>query len=102
MNLRAKEVGSAKIIEGYFIVFNQPALLYDNVYEEIDPQAVNNLGNVRALYSGNTGQVLGTVANGTLKLKKDSYGLKGTITINPKDSEAVSIYERVKSGAVNG
>ena len=40
--------------------------------------------------------VLGRNTSGTLELKEDSHGLWGKIRINPKDTDAMNLYERVK------
>lgn len=92
-----------KIVEGYFAVFNSTTELGLGLYEEIAPEAFNNtLGNeVKALYNHDTGFVLGNNKIGTLELKIDSHGLWGRIKINPNDSQAKDIYERVKRGDVN-
>lgn len=90
-------------IEGYFIVFNQPTELWLGAYEEIAPTALNNTlsNDIRALINHDTRLVLGRNKSGTLELKVDSRGLWGRIRINPNDSEAVNVYERVKRGDVS-
>ncbi|WP_026886714.1 HK97 family phage prohead protease [Clostridium beijerinckii] len=90
-------------IEGYFIVFNQPTELWLGAYEEIAPTALNNTlsNDIRALINHDTRLVLGRNKSGTLELKVDSRGLWGRIKINPNDSEAVNVYERVKRGDVS-
>ncbi|NMF06537.1 HK97 family phage prohead protease [Clostridium beijerinckii] len=90
-------------IEGYFIVFNQPTELWLGAYEEIAPTALNNTlsNDIRALINHDTRLVLGRNKSGTLGLKVDSRGLWGRIRINPNDSEAVNVYERVKRGDVS-
>ena len=45
--------------------------------------------------------MLGRNKAGTLELREDSHGLWGRIAINPNDSEAVNLYERVKRGDVD-
>ena len=56
---------------------------------------------IRALTNHETTLVLGRTTNGTLTLSVDEHGLRGRIKINPKDSDAVNLYERVKRGDVN-
>lgn len=99
---QVREEGSQKFIEGYFIVFNQPTELWKGFYEEISPDAVHDMADVRALYNHNHDLVLGSTLNGTLRLVKDDYGVKGVIEINEKDSEAVNAYERIKRGDIKG
>ncbi len=91
------------IIEGYFAVFNRQTELWKDAFEEIAPEAFNNtLGNdIRALRNYEVTYVLGRNKAGTLELKADSHGLWGRIKINPNDSDAVNLYERVKRGDVD-
>ena len=44
---------------------------------------------------------LGEQKQETLELKTDSRGLWGKIKINPNDTDAVNLYERVKRGDVD-
>ncbi len=90
-------------IEGYFAVFNRETELWPGAYEEIAPGVFNEtLGNdIRALINHDTTLVLGRNKAGTLELKADSYGLWGRIKINPNDTDAVNLYERVKRGDVD-
>lgn len=102
LKTRAEQEGEM-IIEGYFAVFNKQTELWKGAYEEIDALAFNEtLGNdIRALINHDTSLVLGRNKNGTLQLKVDSHGLWGSIRINPKDLDAVNLYERVKRGDVD-
>ena len=60
------------------------------------------MGNdIRALTNHDTTLVLGRTKANTLELKPDSHGLWGRIRVNPKDSDAVNTYERVKRGDVD-
>jgi len=85
-------------IEGYFAVFGRETELWPGAYEEIAPGAFDNTlsNDIRALINHDTTLVLGRTKAGTLELKTDSYGLWGRVKINPKDSDAVNLYERVK------
>ncbi len=95
--------GEEMVIEGYFAVFNRATELWPGAYEELSPEAFNEtLGNdIRGLINHDTTLVLGRNKSGTLELKADSHGLWGKIRINPNDSDAVNIYERVKRGDVD-
>ncbi|MDB2158341.1 MULTISPECIES: HK97 family phage prohead protease [Clostridium] len=91
------------VIEGYFVVFNSQTELWQGAYEEIAPQALDNTlsNDIRALINHDTRLVLGRNKSGTLDLKVDSRGLWGSIKINPNDTDAVNLYERVKRGDVD-
>jgi len=89
-------------IEGYFVVFNQVTELWPGAFEEIAPQALDKTlsNDIRALINHDTTLVLGRNKSGTLELKTDSRGLWGRVKVNPKDTDAVNLYERVKRGDV--
>ncbi len=95
--------GADKIIEGYFAVFNTETELWPGAYEELAPEAFSEtMGNdVRALVNHDTTLVLGRSKPRTLELKVDQRGLWGSIRINPADSDAMNLYERVKRGDVD-
>lgn len=91
------------IISGYFSVFNTIYEIGPGMTESVAPGAFRNSmqNDVRALTNHDTTLVLGRTTAGTLKLLEDAVGLYGEITINPKDSDAVNTYERVKRGDVS-
>lgn len=91
------------VIEGYFSVFGRETELWPGAFEEIAPGAfANTLSNdIRALINHETRLVLGRNKSGTLELREDSYGLWGRIKINPNDTDAMNLYERVKRGDVD-
>ena len=101
--LKTRDEGENMIIEGYFVVFNSQTELWPGAYEEIAPQALDNTlsNDIRALINHDTTLVLARNKAGTLELKKDSRGLWGGIKINPNDTDAVNLYERVKRGDVD-
>lgn len=103
LKTRAEQDSQEMYIEGYFAVFSKPTELWKGAFEEIDPGACNDtLGNdIRALINHDTTLVLGRNKSGTLDLKVDSHGLWGRVKINPNDSDAVNLYERVKRGDVD-
>lgn len=92
-----------KVIEGYFAVYNSQTELFPGAFEEIAPGAFDSTisNDVRALINHDTAFVLGRNKSGTLELKTDARGLWGRIKINPFDSDAVNLYERVKRGDVD-
>lgn len=91
------------IIEGYFVRFDDVFNISPQMSESIDRHAFDKtLGNdIRALADHDTGKVLGRTSNGTLQLKLDDLGLWGSVSINPKDTEAMNYYERVKRGDIS-
>lgn len=91
------------IIEGYFAVFDSVYQIWDDMSESIAPGAFSSSlsGDVRALINHDSTLVLGRTSAHTLELKEDSRGLWGRIVVNPKDSDAVNAYERVKRGDVS-
>lgn len=99
---RAVEEEEKKVIEGYFIVFNERTELWEGFYEEILPEAISDMKDVRALYNHNNDLVLGSTLNDTLKLTKDERGLKGSIEINENDQEALNAYWRIQRGDIQG
>lgn len=93
-----REDGGELYIEGYFAVFNSNYDLWQGASESIAPGAFTDTlgGDIRALIDHETRLVLGRNKAGTLELKEDSRGLWGKIRINPNDSDAMNLYERVK------
>ena len=103
LKTRAEPDAQDMYIEGYFAVFGRETELWPGAYEEIAPGAFDETLNndIRALINHDTTLVLGRNKAGTLELKADSYGLWGRIKINPNDTDAVNLYERVKRGDVD-
>jgi len=100
---KTREDGEEMVIEGYFAVFNSNYEMWEGASESIAEGAFDSsLSNdIRGLTNHDTTLVLGRTKAHTLELKSDSHGLWGRITINPKDSDAVNTYERVKRGDVD-
>lgn len=90
-------------IEGYFAVFNSIYEIAPGMTESVAPGAFSNsLSNdIRALTNHDTTLVLGRTKAHTLELREDEHGLWGKISINPKDADAMNLYERVKRGDVD-
>lgn len=103
LKARGEPEGPDMYIEGYFAVFNKETELWPGAYEEVAPEAFNSTlsNDIRALINHDTTLVLGRNKSGTLELKADSYGLHGSVKINPEDSDAVNVYQRVKRGDVD-
>mgnify|MGYP001180900567 CR=1 FL=1 len=101
--LKTRAEGSDLTIEGYFAVFNRETELWPGAYEEIAPGSFDNTlsNDIRALINHETRLVLGRTKAGTLELRADNYGLWGRVKINPNDTDAMNLYERVKRGDVD-
>ena len=98
-----REENNERIIEGYFAVFNSNYDIAPGMSESVAPGAFRNTlaGDIRALVNHDTTLVLGRTTARTLELSEDERGLWGRIRINPNDSDAVNLYERVKRGDVS-
>lgn len=100
---KTREDSGEMVIEGYFAVFNSNYEMWEGASESIAEGAFDSSlsGDIRALTNHDTTLVLGRTKANTVELKSDSHGLWGRIRINPKDSDAVNTYERVKRGDVD-
>lgn len=101
--LKTRADEEAKIIEGYFAVFDKETELWPGAYEEIAPGAFDSSlkRDVRALLNHNDDIVLGRTKSGTLSLRTDDTGLWGTIKVNEDDTDAMNLYARVQRGDVD-
>ena len=90
-------------IEGYFAVFNSNYDLGLGMSESIAPHAFDDTisDDVRALINHDTTLVLGRTSAHTLELRQDEHGLWGHIDINPNDTDAMNLYNRVQRGDVD-
>lgn len=100
---QTREDGNDLYIEGYFAVFNSNYDMGYGMSESIAPGAFSNTltGDIRALINHDTTLVLGRTKAHTLELHQDERGLWGKITVNPKDSDSMNLYQRVKRGDVD-
>lgn len=98
-----REENGAPVIEGYFAVFNSNYDICSGFSESIAPGAFSKTlsGDIRALINHDSTLVLGRTSAHTLELREDSHGLWGRILINPNDSDAMNLYERVKRGDIS-
>ena len=99
---RAEDNGDL-YISGYFAVFNSIYEICPGATESIEPTAFDGAlqDDIRALINHDSTLVLGRTKAGTLALRVDEKGLWGEIKINPKDQDAMNLYERVKRGDVD-
>lgn len=98
-----REENGTPTIEGYFAVFNSIYEIAPGMTESVAQGAFSDTlsGDIRALTNHDTTLVLGRTKAHTLELKQDEHGLWGKISINPKDADAMNLYERVKRGDVD-
>lgn len=98
-----REDNGTPVIEGYFAVFNSIYEIVPGMTESVAPGAFSSSisGDIRALTNHDTTLVLGRTKAHTLELREDEHGLWGKISINPKDADAMNLYERVKRGDVD-
>lgn len=100
---RSAEDGSP-ILEGFFVRYDDVYEVAPGATESIAPGAFTESihGDVRALYNHNHDLVLGRTSAGTLALEDRELGLWGSIKINPKDSQAMDAFERIRRGDITG
>lgn len=92
-----------RVIEGYFVVFDQPYYVADWLEETISRNAFDgcDVSDVRALIDHKTHLVLGRSTVKTLTFSIDDKGLFGTIETNAADGDAMNLYARVQRGDVD-
>lgn len=100
---QTREDGEDLKIEGHFAVFNSIYDIGAGMSEEVAPGAFSETlsGDIRALVNHDTTLVLGRTSAHTLELREDTRGLWGSISINPNDTDAMNLYQRVKRGDVS-
>ncbi len=98
-----READGEMYISGYFAVFNSEYEMWPGAVESIADTAFDGAlaDDIRCLIDHETRLVLGRNKAGTLTLKVDARGLWGETRVNPKDQDAVNLYERVKRGDVD-
>lgn len=98
-----REAETDLYIEGYFAVFNSLYEMWPGATESVAEGAFSETlgGDIRCLIDHDTMYVLGRNKVGTLELREDSHGLWGRVRINPNDTDAMNLYNRVKRGDVD-
>lgn len=93
------------VIEGDAAVFNTETNIGGWFREKIRPGAfarvLSENPDVIAAYNHNWDVVLGRTTAGTLALHETLTGLRYETKINPRDTQAMGVYERVKRGDVS-
>ena len=102
-DFKTRTEGEDLIIEGYFVVFDQPYYVDDMMEEIVCPGAFDSceMDDVRALVDHLPHLVLGRTIAHTLSLSLDDYGLFGSIRINSQDTDAVNLHARTQRGDVD-
>ena len=98
--------GGGQVVEGYFVVFEQPYYV-DDFFEEIVCRgaidAATDTSDVRALIDHDSRLVLGRANDNvnTLSWSIDDTGVFATIQINELDTDAVNLHARTQRGDVD-
>lgn len=103
---KTRDDADSPILQGYFIVFNQPYYDWFGDEEIVLPAAIDSrtdTSDVRALIDHVSHLVLGrrNETTQTLDWSIDDNGLFATIQINTGDSDAVSLHSRTQRGDVD-
>lgn len=100
---KTRAAGEDPVIEGYFVVFNQPYIIDDYCEEIVDPRAFDgcDMSDVRALIDHLPHLVLGRNTANTLDFNIDDTGLFATVRLNPADTDAMNLYARTQRGDVD-
>lgn len=100
---KTRAAGEEPVIEGYFVVFNQPYIIDDYCEEIVDPRAFDGCdsSDVRALIDHLPHLVLGRNTANTLDFTIDDTGLFATVKLNPADTDAMNLYARTQRGDVD-
>ena len=96
--------GEGPVIEGYFIVFDQPYVIDDYMTEIVCPGAIDertDTSDVRALVDHMPHLVLGRNTANTLTLSIDETGCFGSVKLNEADADAMNLYARAQRGDVD-
>ena len=105
-DVKTREEGGKKYLEGYFAVFGEPYKVWDGWIETIERGAfaryLSSGEDVKALWNHDSNIVLGSTGNHTAVLMEDETGLWGSVEINENDQEAVNAHARVARGDVDG
>jgi HK97 family phage prohead protease len=103
--LRVESRGVARVIRGYAIVFDRLSENLGGFREIIAPEAVDRTlkegVDLRALVDHDSARIIGRLSAGTLRIEKDSQGLR--VEIDPPETSAgQDIVESVKRRDVTG
>lgn len=105
-DVKTREEGGKRYLEGYFAVFGETYQVFDGWTETIERGAFARYlasgEDVKVLWNHDANIVLGSTGNGTASLREDEKGLYGSVEINENDQDAVNAYARIARGDVDG
>lgn len=105
LTMRAVGDQEKPIIEGDAAVFNTETVVGRWFREKILPGAFTRVlsenPDVIGAFNHDWSAVLGRTTAGTLVLEQTQTGLRYSIDVNPNDTQAMSVYEKVKRGDVS-
>jgi HK97 family phage prohead protease len=102
VEIRAKQDGNKKTLEGYAAVFNQRSDDLGFFFEYVRPGAFTKTiqeSDIRALFNHNPDKILGRNKAGTLKLLTDSRGLEYKVDL-PDTTAGKDAWESVDRGDI--
>lgn len=102
-DFKTRADGEPPVIEGYFVVFEQPYIIDDYFEEIVDPHAFDgaDMSDVRALIDHLPHLVLGRSTANTLTFQIDEIGLWASVQLNVADTDAMNLYSRIQRGDVD-
>jgi HK97 family phage prohead protease len=108
-SIEYRDIGNGEkrpVIVGYAAVFNSESRNLGGFVEVIHPGAFDSIlatnPDVIGVYNHSKDKLLARSANGTLKLKPDSYGLRYEMGPLPRTQTAEEVVELVSGGYVTG
>lgn len=91
-------------VRGYAMVWNSPSERMGSVVETIDPRALDHLGDLNAanvrMQVEHSHLAIATTANGSLRLAKDSRGLRIEADLDERRTDSRNLYYAVERGDV--
>jgi len=101
-----REGDKKPVISGYAAVFNVESRNLGGFIESIHPNAFDRVlsetPDVIGVFNHDRNNLLGRTGNGTMRLTKDSYGLRYAIDVNENTSVGKNVVEWVKDRTVIG
>lgn len=99
------DASAEPMLSGYFILFNSPYYIDDDIEEVIMPDALDNadMSDVRVLVDHIPYLVLARANDRvqTASFSIDEVGVYADVKVNPADSDAMNLYARAQRGDVD-
>lgn len=99
------DASSDPMLSGYFVLFNSPYYIDDDIEEVIMPSALDNadMSDVRVLVDHIPYLVLARANDHvqTVSFSIDEVGVYADVKVNPADSDAMNLYARTQRGDVD-